>query len=204
MYSARDNSEAKALFYFASPPLHYDRHDTAQQRKLLREAFAGEGWEVPRLLEAMWDAPDFYFDAVSQVHMDSWSNQRAVLVGDAAYCASPMSGQGTGLALVGAYVLAGELTAAGGDHPTAFARYEQQLRGYVERNQKSAKGNATAFVPRTRGRIWFRNQNVRALPYVPWKGAITGGPQKTANAITLQDYRSGEAARGISSPFGGT
>jgi 2-polyprenyl-6-methoxyphenol hydroxylase-like FAD-dependent oxidoreductase len=189
MYSARDNTEAKALFYFASPPLHYDRHDTAQQQKLLLEAFAGEGWEVPRLLEAMWDAPDFYFDSVSQIHMDSWSNGRAVLVGDAAYCASPMSGQGTSLALVGAYVLAGELGAAAGDHRTALARYEQRMRGYVERNQKSATRNAMGFVPRTRWQIWFRNQNVRALPYLPWKGVITGGPQKTARAITLDDYR---------------
>jgi 2-polyprenyl-6-methoxyphenol hydroxylase-like FAD-dependent oxidoreductase len=189
MYSARDNTEAKALFYFASPPLHYDRHDTALQQKLLQAAFAGEGWEVPRLLEAMWDAPDFYFDSVSQIHMDTWSNGRAVLVGDAAYCASPMSGQGTGLALVGAYVLAGELMAAAGDHRTALARYEQRMRGYVERNQQSAKRNAMGFVPRTRWQIWFRNQNVRALPYLPWRNAITGGPQKTARAITLDDYR---------------
>lgn len=188
MYSARDNTEAKAIFYFASPPLHYDRRDSGQQRKLVAEAFVGEGWEVPRLLDAMREAPDFYFDSVSQIHMDSWSNGRAALLGDAAYCPSPLSGQGTSLALVGAYVLAGELKAADGDYRAAFARYEQQLRGYVERNQKLAKGNAIAFVPRTRAQIWFRNLNVRLLPYLPWKGVITGGPQKAASSITLKDY----------------
>lgn len=190
IYSARQNNEAKAVFYFASPRLYYDRRDSGQQKELVAEAFAGEGWEVPRLLEAMSEAPDFYFDSVSQIHMDGWSGGRTVLLGDAAYCASPLSGQGTALALVGAYVLAGELKAAAGDHRTAFARYEQEMRAYVERSQKLAEGNAMGFVPRTRWQIWFRNQNVRALPYLPWKGLITGRAHKAANDITLKDYQS--------------
>jgi 2-polyprenyl-6-methoxyphenol hydroxylase-like FAD-dependent oxidoreductase len=95
------------VLFFASPPLAYDRHDLDQQRRLLSVAFAGEGWEVPRLLEAMWQAPDLYFDSVSQVHMDRWSSGRVALVGDAAYGPSPMAGVATSLALVGAYVLAG-------------------------------------------------------------------------------------------------
>lgn len=188
MYPARHNTEAKAMFFFASDPFPYDRHDIGGQKKILAEAFAGGGWEVPRLLEAMWGASDFYFDTVSQVHMDRWSSGRAVLVGDAAYCPSPMAGVGTSLALVGAYVLAGELKAAGGDHRRAFVRYEEEMREYVEQGQKLAKGNATGLIPRSRLQIRIRNQVIRMLPYLPWRGLIAGGVQKAANAITLKDY----------------
>jgi 2-polyprenyl-6-methoxyphenol hydroxylase-like FAD-dependent oxidoreductase len=188
MYPARHNTEAKAMFFFASEPFPYDRHDIGGQKKILAEAFAGGGWEVPRLLEAMWGAYDFYFDTVSQVHMDRWSSGRAVLVGDAAYCPSPMAGVGTSLALVGAYVLAGELKAAGGDHRRAFVRYEEEMREYVEQGQKLAKGNATGLIPRSRLQIRIRNQVIRMLPYLPWRGLIAGGVQKAANSITLKDY----------------
>jgi 2-polyprenyl-6-methoxyphenol hydroxylase-like FAD-dependent oxidoreductase len=189
MYPARHNTEAKAMFFFASDPFPYDRHDIGGQKRILAEAFAGGGWEVPRLLEAMWGASDFYFDTVSQVHMDRWSSGQAVLVGDAAYCPSPMAGVGTSLALVGAYVLAGELKAAGGDHRRAFVRYEEEMREYVEQGQKLAKGNATGLIPRSRLQIRIRNQVIRMLPYLPWRGLIAGGVQKAANAITLKDYK---------------
>jgi 2-polyprenyl-6-methoxyphenol hydroxylase-like FAD-dependent oxidoreductase len=89
----------------------------------------------------MWEAPDFYFDSMSQIHTDSWSAGRTVLVGDAGYCGSPLSGQGTSMALVGAYVLAGELHAAAGDHVTAFAAYEREMREYVSANQRLATEN---------------------------------------------------------------
>lgn len=191
MYSSKQNTEAKAFFCFASPPLRYDRRDATQQKKLLAQAYAGVGWEVPRLLESMREAPDFYFDSVSQIHMDRWSHGRTVLLGDAAYCPSPMSGMGTGMAVVGAYVLAGELQAAGGDHRTAFARYEQQMRGYVQQCQKMADGASTFFVPSTNLMIWVRNQMYRMLPYLPWRGLIANMPLKAANAITLQDYAGG-------------
>ena len=138
----------------------------------------------------MWEASDFYFDAVSQVHLDRWSRGRVALVGDAAWCPSPMAGVGTSLALVGAYVLAGELAAAGGDHRTAFAGYEAELRGFVTRGQKLAKGNAVGLIPRSRPQIWMRNQFIRMLPHMPWRGVVAGGVHKAANAITLKDYRS--------------
>jgi 2-polyprenyl-6-methoxyphenol hydroxylase-like FAD-dependent oxidoreductase len=189
LYPLRHANVAKAAFYFISPPLDYHRRDIDQQKRFLAEAFAGQGWEVPRLLAAMSEAPDFYFDRISQVHMEHWSAGRVVLVGDAAYGPSPLSGVGTSLALVGAYVLAGELAAAGGDHHTAFAHYERELRDYVAKGQQLAKGNATGLIPRSRSQIWLRNQLIRALPYMPWKGVIAGGVQKAANAITLKDYR---------------
>ncbi|PRY43680.1 FAD-dependent monooxygenase [Umezawaea tangerina] len=141
VYSARRNTEARAVLGFESPPLDYDHRDLDQQRKLVADAFAGDGWETPRLVEAMWEAPDFYFDSMSQVRMERWSHGRVALVGDAGYCGSPLSGQGTSTALVGAYVLAGELKAAGGDHRTAFARCESTIRDYVERNQALASAD---------------------------------------------------------------
>jgi 2-polyprenyl-6-methoxyphenol hydroxylase-like FAD-dependent oxidoreductase len=192
IYSARQKTEAKALFAFASEPLHYDRRDIGQQKKILANAFAGQRWEVPRLLDAMWYAPDFYFDSMSQIQMDHWSNGRAVLVGDAGYSPSPASGQGTSLALVGAYVLAGELKEATGDHRTAYARYEEEIRNYVEQNLNLGQKMAKEMVPRSRSQIWMRNLSIRALPYLPWKGLVTRGIlrplQQAANAITLKDY----------------
>jgi 2-polyprenyl-6-methoxyphenol hydroxylase-like FAD-dependent oxidoreductase len=189
LYPVRRRGQAKAMFYFASPPLAYDRRDLDRQKRLLAEAFAGVGWEVPRLLEAMWPATDFYFDRIAQVRMDRWSAGRVALVGDAAFGPSPLAGVGTSLALVGAYVLAGELAAADGGHDRAFAGYEASLRDYVARGQRLAKGNAAGLIPRSRSRIWVRNQLVRALPYLPWRGAVAGGVDKAANAIALQDYR---------------
>jgi len=106
-YAARGDDQAKALFFFASLPLQLDRHDVAAQQEVLARTFADAGWEVPRLLDTMRDAPDFYFDSTSQIVMDRWSDGRVVLLGDAAYCPSPASGQGASTALVGAYLLAG-------------------------------------------------------------------------------------------------
>ena len=190
IYPTRQGTRATAVFFFASPPLAYDRYDLGQQQRLLAAAFADQGWEVPRLLAAMWEAPDFYFDSVSQVHLDRWSRGRVALVGDAAWCPSPMAGVGTSLALVGAYVLAGELAAAGGDHRAAFAGYEAELRDYVAQGQRLAKGNAAGLIPRSRPQIWMRNQLIRMLPHMPWRGLVAGGVHKAANAITLKDYRS--------------
>jgi 2-polyprenyl-6-methoxyphenol hydroxylase-like FAD-dependent oxidoreductase len=191
IYPVQNNGSVKAMFYFASPPLDYERRDVVRQKELLAEAFSGVGWEVPRLLEAMWDAPDFYFDRVGQVRMDGWSSGRAVLVGDAAYGPSPMSGMGTSLALVGAYVLAGELASARGDHRAAFVHYESEMRNYVRRGQEQVKGASGFLLPKSRSQVWFRNQFIRALPYMPWKALLAGGVQKAARAITLKDYLPG-------------
>ncbi|MBO0781107.1 MAG: FAD-dependent monooxygenase, partial [Ktedonobacteraceae bacterium] len=96
LYSARESDKAMGFFFFTSPPLNYDYRDSEQQKKLLTTHFSADKWQsMPRLLKAVWDAPDFYFDSVSQIQMDHWSVGRTVLLGDAAYCASPASGQGT-------------------------------------------------------------------------------------------------------------
>jgi 2-polyprenyl-6-methoxyphenol hydroxylase-like FAD-dependent oxidoreductase len=188
IFSGGDPREAKASFFFATGLLDFDRRDTDQQQGILRDHFQHEGWEVPRLLTIMPTAPDFYFDSVSQVKMKKWSDGRAVLLGDAAYCASPLSGMGTGMAVVGAYILAGELAQAGGDYALAFERYESQMRSFVDQCQKIADGGTDWFVPRTPLRLWLSNQMWKILPYTPWKNLMIEVPLKIANSIHLNDY----------------
>ena len=136
LYSARNNSEARAMFAFMDRDLSLDYRDTAAQFAELDRRMADDGWVRPQLLEYMRTAPDFYFDGLAQIVIDRWARGRVVLAGDAAHCSSPMSGQGTSLALLGAYVLAGELARAGHDHDRGFANYDAAFRGYVERTQR--------------------------------------------------------------------
>ncbi|RRS00465.1 FAD-dependent monooxygenase [Glycomyces terrestris] len=135
--TVRDNAELRIFLGFASEPIEYDHRDTAAQKRLVAERVTGFGWEVPTFIERMMKAEDFYFDSMAQIRMDAWSAGRVVLVGDAAHCAAPLSGQGTSLALVGAYVLADELGRTG-DHALAFARYETRMRPFAEANQELA------------------------------------------------------------------
>ncbi len=189
IFSGGDGREATASFFFATEPLQYDRGDTAQQKRILRDHFQQEGWEAPRLLDMMEAAPDFYFDSVSQVKMNAWSTGRIALLGDAAYCASPLSGMGTGMAVVGAYVLAGELAEADGDHTLAFAQYESTMRSFVQRCQGIADGGTDWFIPRTRFRLWLSHLMWKMLPYTPWKNMMLEVPLKIANSIALKDYQ---------------
>ncbi|GAA4791818.1 FAD-dependent monooxygenase [Actinomycetospora chlora] len=132
----QDATRAMAMFSFPAAEFDVDHRDLEAQKRLLRERTADLGWWTPRILAHLDDAPDFYLDQVAQVVMDRWSTGRVALLGDAACSASPMSGQGTGIALVGAYLLAGELAAAGWDPEVGFARYEERMRPFVEANQE--------------------------------------------------------------------
>jgi 2-polyprenyl-6-methoxyphenol hydroxylase-like FAD-dependent oxidoreductase len=132
----RDAGRAIAMLSFSAPDFDIDHRDVEAQKRLLREQMAGFGWETERILARLDDAPDFYLDQVAQVVMDRWFSGRVGLLGDAAFSASPMSGAGTGLALVGAYMLAGELAAAGWDPAAGFARYQERMRDYVDANQE--------------------------------------------------------------------
>ncbi|GAA2214065.1 FAD-dependent monooxygenase [Nonomuraea monospora] len=187
VYSTRQDSNAKALFMWSSPPVDYDHRDVAGQKKLVTQAMSGVGWQVPALLEAMRDADDFYFDSVAQIHLEHWSKGRVVLVGDAGYCASPASGQGTSLALVGAYVLAGELSTGGGTEA-----YERELRPFVDANQALGPANIKGMVIGSRAALWFQLKMMRLLPRLPGRNRmierITGPIHRAANAVTLKDY----------------
>lgn len=135
--TVRDNAELRIYLGFAAEPIAYDYRDVQAQKQLVADHLDGIGWEIPNFVERMWKADDFYFDAMAQVHMDTWSKDRVTLIGDAAHCAAPISGQGTSLALVGAYVLALELGRTD-DHALAFARYERRMRPFAEVNQALA------------------------------------------------------------------
>jgi 2-polyprenyl-6-methoxyphenol hydroxylase-like FAD-dependent oxidoreductase len=188
VYSARDNTEAKASFTFATPDLAPKRRDRAEQEAILRQRFGGMKWETQRLLDAMPAAPDLYFDSVSQVRLDRWSAGRVTLLGDAGYCPSPWSGAGTGLAMVGAYILAGELKRARGDHAAALAAYEAKLRPYAARAQTMAEGAGDWIAPMARWKTWRRDILYRTLPLTPWKGMLADIPRRTAETIVLEDY----------------
>ncbi len=139
VYSARNNSEARAMLGFMDTDLRLDYRDTEAQFAELERRMADDGWVRPQLLQYMRTAPDFYFDEMSQIKMPEWSRGRVALVGDAGYCCSPLSGQGTSVALLGAYILAGELKATSqdgvDDYATGFANYHREFNDYVGRNQ---------------------------------------------------------------------
>ncbi|MEE1764259.1 FAD-dependent monooxygenase [Streptomyces sp. SP18BB07] len=136
---------ARAALHFAAEELAPGRHDMAEQRRIVAERFAGEGWEIPRLLTEMRAAEDFWFDVNAQVVMDTWVDDRVALLGDAGYCAAPTSGRGTSQALIGAYVLAGELARARGDHRAAFPAYENAMRPLVAEHQAVGRAGAERF-----------------------------------------------------------
>ena len=139
-----------------------------EQQAAVRRAFGDMGWEAPELLEAMDDAVDFYCDRVSQIHMPRWSAGSVVLLGDAAACPSLLAGEGSGLAMLEAYILAGELHRANGDTSLAFAAYERRLREFVIAKQDSAVWFRGFFAPQTTLGLAVRNLVVHAfgLPFV--------------------------------------
>lgn len=188
--AVRDSPELFAMLMFATRTPPFGAHpDKAEQIRRTANVFADGGWEVPRLLEAMRRADDLYFDTVSQIRMPGWSKGRVVLVGDAAFAPSFRSGQGTSLALVGAYVLAGELAAH--DDPTdAFAAYERTVRPFVEANQALAiKANGDdLLLPRTSEELIARNRKLAA--FKPGRSAddLSGRARAAHSALTLPDY----------------
>ncbi|GGU70441.1 FAD-dependent monooxygenase [Lentzea flava] len=157
-------------------------HDPQAQRDLVASAYAGDGWEVPRMVEAMRTADDLFFDTVSQIRLPRWSSGRVALVGDAAYAPSFLTGQGSSLALVGAYVLAGHLATAP-DHTAAFEAYERVTRPFVEANQGLVAEGDAALFPSTAEALAARNAALRELETVPVEG---GRPEHSA--LTLPEF----------------
>ncbi|AGZ44485.1 FAD-dependent monooxygenase [Actinoplanes friuliensis] len=184
-YSTGPSAPAKVGLVCGSPSPVLDRESFAEQ-------FTGLGWRVPDFLAAMRASENVYLDSLSQIELPRWSAGRVVLLGDAAHCPSPAAGQGTSMALVGAYALAGELAAAGGDHRTAFDRYETLLRPFVEKNLAFGRKMAGDMVPGGRFALAFRNYGMRTLKYHPLKRQIvekvTQPLHVAANAIELPSY----------------
>lgn len=155
------------------------------RRALLKERFAGVGWEADRMLEALDGATDLYVDSISQIHLPRWSDGRVALVGDAAWAPSFLAGEGCGLGITGAYVLAGELARSGGS-PVAFGRYEKRLREFIESKQKKAARFGGAFCPSTRLGVIFRNWVASLLNVGPI--ATFALSKELKDDISLPDY----------------
>jgi 2-polyprenyl-6-methoxyphenol hydroxylase-like FAD-dependent oxidoreductase len=152
----RDPQHAQAFFCFRSPRLTYDRRDPEQAKQILRDRYAGMGWLTPRLLAHLDTVDLAYFDQICRVDNPSWTRGRFALVGDAA-CGATIGGQGNGTAIVAAYVLAGELAAAGGDHRVAFGRYEQRIGKFARGTQKGGDTTGMFLAPKTATGIRLRN-----------------------------------------------
>ena len=177
----------RVVLSFRSEPKGYDRLKVADQKSLLRRVFAGAGWQVPRALAGLDQTNDFYFEATGQVLMPRWSKGRVALLGDAAYCASPISGMGTSLALVGAYVLAGELSRHS-DPTRAFAEYERLMRPYVTRAQDVPTFSTRLSTPQTRAGIALQHTVLR-LATAPGVRQLLGRfMSPPAESFSLPDY----------------
>ncbi|MDT8910059.1 FAD-dependent monooxygenase [Amycolatopsis sp. PS_44_ISF1] len=186
-----NHGTTRASLSFLHPQPGLDRLPVAAQHDFLRRHYADAGWETPRVLDAMDGTDDFYFESVGQMRLQHWSRGRIAAVGDAAYCASPLSGMGTSLALVGAYVLAGEL-ARHHHHRDAFHAYETTMRPYVARAQKVPWIAPRLAAPKTRTGIALLNTvaglgaRLASRPVVSrLAGRITSPP---ADSIALPTY----------------
>ncbi|MGA4786422.1 FAD-dependent monooxygenase [Nocardia sp. AB354] len=180
--AVRGGNKAAHMYMFAADRLSYDRRDEAAQRRALAEAFAGAGGPVPAMMAELSGLDSFYLDSIGQVRMKGrYTTGRIALVGDSAY-GNTLGGFGTGLAVVGAYVLAGELALAGGDHTAAFARYDELMKRYAKIAGNSNAGRFLA--PRTargiRMRNWFLGSRMFDL--------MLKYTDNAANDIELRDY----------------
>jgi 2-polyprenyl-6-methoxyphenol hydroxylase-like FAD-dependent oxidoreductase len=168
IYTAEHLDDARAVFLFRSKEeLVYGHRDSLRQKQILRDAFAGMHPQVDIWLEELDRTPAFYFDAISQLRLDRWSRRRVTLVGDAGYCPGPAVGGSTSLAVLGAYVLAGELARADGDHLRAFAGYELQMREPVLLSRGFARAAAKGLIPGSRAGVWALSRGVQLASQLP-------------------------------------
>lgn len=149
--------------------------------------------DVDRWLDELDRTPAFYFDSITQLRMDTWSRGSVTLVGDAGYCPGPAVGGSTSLAVIGAYVLAGELARAGGDHERAFPAYERAMADHVRGSRAVALSAAKTLIPTSRLGVWGLAQGARlisALPARPSRALVrlTTKSARLYNSMTIDDY----------------
>lgn len=179
-FTLRDGSTLM-LFVMTSESLGGPLPETLESKKdALRRVYAGQGWECEAILAAMDASDDIYFDNVSQVEMPAWTKGRVALLGDAAACASLLAGEGTGLGMTEAYVLAAAL-AHHGDYTRGFAEYERQLRPFLAAKQKAARDFAPAFAPKTRLGLAVRDMAARML-------SLPGAPRLLVGGTVQDDF----------------
>lgn len=168
----------------ADPALY---RDTDAQKQLIRERLADGGRLASAILAAMDEATDFYFDELSRITMSQWTTDRVALLGDAGYCGSPLSGQGTAMALVGAYVLAGEIARTPHDLPAALERHTRALRPFIAAAQELPPGGLAAMTPRSRLGIRAGLLLSRLISSRPLQPLMTRALTKTED-YDLPDY----------------
>ena len=181
----------RASFSFMSEPMGYEKLSLDEQKQLLRDKFSDAGWEAKRVLAAMEENSDLYFDAISQVIAPRWSKGRCAMTGDAAFCPSPLTGMGVSLSVVGAYILAGELSRHA-NYADAFAAYDKAFRPYVTKIQKLPPGVPWLAHPKTKMGIFFLNTilNVISSKFVMKIGELFSDKNKssTDDTIELEEY----------------
>lgn len=179
------------------------RNGRQAQEEILRREFADVGWEAQRFLDSLADAHDFYLQPMQQIKMSKWYSSRVVCLGDAAYAPTPLTGMGTSLAIIGAYVLAGELSKLGdGDHPSkAFGAYDTKFRPHVEKTQYIPFFVPGIAHPRTAWSRWALQTLIFALSKVvaiTWlaKRLTTESVEEDDNGFPLPHYPVLEADEG--------
>ncbi len=187
-FTVHDN---RTLFLFTFADSDVDSPGSVDgQKALLRKRFGSSGWECPRILDALDASRDFYFDRVSHIHMPPgegrWTHGRVTLVGDAAFCVSLLAGQGGALAMVAAYVLAGELHRSAGNYAGAFRRYQDLFGPFVLSKQKAALRFADSFAPKSKLSMFIRNK-IFNLMSIGWVANLALG-SGLADKIVLPDY----------------
>lgn len=185
IHNAPGRFACPGLFVFRSTEeIPFDRRDVEAQKRLVAQQFADVGGRTGEYVQAMLEAPDFYLDSVSTMKMEHFTRGRFALLGDAAYGAT-LGGMGTGMAIVGAYVLAGELAAAGGDHRVAFPAYEAEMGPYA----RGPQGNPGKFLaPTTKTALWLRNRAFKLFTLRPVIKMIGRFDMKMASNLDLKDY----------------
>ncbi|KAH7382483.1 hypothetical protein DE146DRAFT_228642 [Phaeosphaeria sp. MPI-PUGE-AT-0046c] len=172
------------------------KRSVKEQKEWLAKEFEGAGWQSERVIKGMWDDDEFYMQQIAQVKMPEWYKGHVALVGDAGYCPSPISGVGTGAAIVGAYVLAGELSRSPDDVPTALKRYDATARPFVERVQKIIPGAPQMFNPQSGWGIAAFNTIVGffSYPFMRSAGGLLGKfvPAFGGTDWELPDYGSND------------
>ncbi|KAJ9656895.1 hypothetical protein H2198_004648 [Neophaeococcomyces mojaviensis] len=166
------------------------RAGPAEQKQYWSKLFHGAGWEAPRVLQAMEKAPDFYMQKVAQVKIDTWSKGPAVLVGDAACCPSPISGMGVTNAMVGAYVLAGEINRSPGDFSVALKAYEDKMRPFVKIAQQLAPGTPGAANPEGAWGIWALHCFLGLIAWIKLYKLLGSSVNPPSQAMQLPNYGS--------------
>lgn len=169
------NNQTLILFVFSNELVSRQPENEAQEKAMLRSVYGDMKWEAPAILERMDEVTDIYFDRVSQFRMPAWTKGRVALVGDAAACPSLLAGEGSGLAMTEAYVLAGELKRADGDLPAAFAGYQNRLQAHLTKRQDMALRFAGFFAPKSWISLIARDlmTNLASLPVL---GKMLLGP----------------------------